>query len=245
MKNKRTSAFIIVILILAAAVVLFALFGRGGGVETPPVVLPTSALNPGAEATSPSGGGVSTAEVTPETVQAAIATLNRAESYSRTVTVENFWAAGSGSQTLLVRQSGANLRIRVEQDGKNILLVSGGSLYIWYDDDIASVYIGSFQDNAADEWIRCLTYEDMLDLPVSDISNAGYTEYAGESCVFAEYKSGSLGYRSIVYVSVATGLLMGAETHDGDFLTYRMTSATPDMSAPDESLFDPPVPPVS
>lgn len=41
--------------------------------------------------------GLNVVEVTPETVQTAIATLHRPEAYRRTITVEQFWSTGSAT----------------------------------------------------------------------------------------------------------------------------------------------------
>jgi len=243
-KSRKTNFLMIAIIVLVAAVVFFALFGNGGSVETASVILPTpivSSDDPNSEGDGE--GELALAEVTPWTVQTTIGTLDRAESYSRTVTVEEFWDGGSSSTELSAWTSGGSTLIRLDTDDRieNILL-RDGTLYIWYEGS-QDLYSASPEDTGAaqaDGWLRCLTYEDLLDLPVSSITDAGYTDYAGESCIFAEYYSGEFGYRNIVYVSVNTGLLMGAETYDGDTLTYRMISGTPDLSVPDESLLRPP-----
>jgi len=243
-KSRKTNFLMIAIIVIVAAVVLFALFGNGGSVETASVILPTpivSSENPDSEGSD--GDELALAEVTPWTVQSVISRLSRTESYSRTVTVEEFWDGGSSSTELSAWTSGGSTLIRLDVGGtiENILL-SDGTLYIWYEGS-QDLYSASPEDTGAaqaDGWLRCLTYEDLLDLPVSSITDAGYTDYEGESCIFAEYYSGEFGYRSVVYVSVNTGLLMGAETYDGDTLTYRMTAGALDLSAPDENMLHPP-----
>ena len=60
------------------------------------VVLPDTSTSAGDSAEQTSGGSaIQVVEVTPETVQAAIATLHRPEAYSRSVTVEYLWNGGS------------------------------------------------------------------------------------------------------------------------------------------------------
>ena len=83
----------------------------------------------------------------------------------------------------------------------------------------------------------CINYEELLELPTESILSAGYEQRQGESCILVEYTSGELGYRSLVYISVSNGLLMGAETYDGDTLVYRMSSSEPSLATPDESVF--------
>jgi hypothetical protein len=238
-KTSRTRVFVIVTVVLAAAVVLYALFGRMPSVETASVTLPTPVA--GGESQTSDSEEITLASVSPETVQAVIGTLNRAESYSRTVTVEDFWTGGSSSTELSVWADKQNERIRFDtgDDVKNILL-NDGMLYIWYENTDGVYTAPAGGTNDADTWLNCLTYEDLLALPASAITDAGYQEYAGEPCVYAEYSSGSFGYRNIVYVSVNTGLLMGAETYDGETLVYRMTSGTPELAVPDSKMFLPP-----
>jgi outer membrane lipoprotein-sorting protein len=240
-KNKRTKTFLIVIALLAVAVVLYALLGPGGGVDTPPVVLPTALGGaPSPEGGDSQGSTAALAEVKPSTVQAVVERLSRAESYSRTVTVTDYWQGGESRQTLAEWVNGGSRRIR-GADGKNILLPADGDALVWYDDD-SGIYSGQRAVDDADQWLRCLTYEELLEKPVSDIQDAGYTELNGEMCIYASYRSGAFGYENTVYVSVSTGLLMGAETRDGDTLVYAMESGTPTLSQPEDDYFKSPAP---
>lgn len=242
MKAKRTNIFVIVMIAITAAVVVYALFGHSTSVETARVILPTPAAGGDTHNPANGGSGITLAEVTPKTVQSVISRLSRAGSYYRMVTVEDFWDGGSGLTDLYVWVSGGNTRIRLSRgaDIENILL-RGGQLYIWYD-RADGVYTAPADGSAAeaDSWLRCLTYEALLDLPDTAITDAGYIEYGGESCIYAEYLSETYHYRNVVYVSVDTGLLMGAETYDADTLIYRMTSGSPDISAPDANMFTAP-----
>ena len=92
----------------------------------------------------------------------------------------------------------------------------------------------------ADQWLRCLSYEDLLELPETDIFTASYELYNGESCIYVEYDSGELDYTNCVYISTVTGLLMAAETYDATGLIYSMSSGTVSLSTPDEGMFIPP-----
>ena len=68
---------------------------------------------------------------------------------------------------------------------------------------------------------------------------------AGGPCIYVEYVSGDFGYTSCVYISVSTGLLMGARVYDGEELVYQMTSSAPELSAPSEDMFALPGVPIS
>ena len=50
-------------------------------------------------------------------------------------------------------------------------------------------------------------------------------------------KDPDFDYLDIYYVSLDTGLLVGAEQWDGDTLIYRMTAGEAELSAPSDQLF--------
>ncbi len=233
--SRRSKMLIILLLVLTAAVIAFALFFMGRGVETTPVTLPSPGQSSAAETSMP---GPERVELTSENVAAVLAELTRAESYSGSVTIEDFWDGGSASTQLQVWVSNGRTRVRGERGGspRNIL-VSEGTLYIWYD-NVTGVFSGPWE-GSADEWLRALSYEDVLSLPPEQITGAGYAQLSGEECVYVDYTGGLLGYTYRVYVSVSNGLLMGAEKYDGGSLIYRMF-AEYELSVPDESLFVPP-----
>ena len=164
--------------------------------------------------------------------------LSRVESYSRTVTIEDFWDGGSSSTELDVWADSSRTRIRINLAGgaKNVL-VRDAKLYVWYDTSSAVYENDVMSGSEADEWLRCINYDELLSLPQENILAAGYEQFLGESCIVVEYSSGELGYVNTVYISVSTGLLMGAETYDGETLIYRMSSTKPSLSAPDEAMF--------
>lgn len=235
--SKRSRFIIILLLVLTAAVIVYALFGMDHGVDTPPVELPTAEPTDGTA--GPGSTGQDVVSLTPDTVQAVISMLTRADSYSRTVTVEDYWPGGGSSHELSVWADHGRTRIRAE-DGDSVrnILISGGKLYIWYDYS-QEVYVSDkVEDADADEWLRSISYDELLSLPVSAITNASYEQFGGESCIYAEYVAGEFGYVSCVYISVSSGLLMGARVYDGDELIYQMVSSAPDFSTPNESMFE-------
>lgn len=233
--SKRTRAFIIVLVLLTVGVLGFALFGRGAAVDTPPIILPTESPR-AAETPKPTQSPAT--EVTPETVQAAIKTLVRPDSYSRTVTLEDFWEGGSAVTELEVHISGGSARIIDSASGRNVL-ITGGTLHIWHEGE-PGLFEAPAKENEADLWTRTGTYEELLKLPASEILDAGYDSYEGEHCVWAEYISPTLGYRCVSYISVATGLLAGEVCYDGETVVHRMYASKPELTAPNASLFLPP-----
>ena len=123
-------------------------------------------------------------------------------------------------------------------DQKNILM-RDGSIWIWYDSGSAvfeSSQEGSLKNQ--DEIQGIITYEDILALKPDSILDAGYVEYLGEPCVYAEYRDGSLGYTTRAYISVRSGLLNGAEIYDGDELVYSVESVAYEASLSSEDVFE-------
>lgn len=242
MKKKHGVFFtVLIVLALAAAAGLVWLLAPGTNPETPPVLLPTPPVVSGASS-DPAEDPAADREiaVTPATVQTVIATLSRPGSYARTLYTELFWSGGSRTVELDVWVRGENTRvvIRGGDEEKNILLRSDGT-WIWYS-DAAGAYRGPARSGESDAWQTLLRYEDLLSADPADITDAGYTDYGGERCIFARWRSGELGYESLCYVSVDTGLLMGLQTYDGDILIYSMHSSAPDISTPEDAIFAPP-----
>ncbi|MGI5935205.1 MAG: hypothetical protein ACOX7I_00115 [Oscillospiraceae bacterium] len=236
--KRKVPLLIAVVLAAAVLVLIMSRYGRSIDAATPAVVLPSAVVGENMDQQPDGqGGGAQRAEVTPETVQAVLATISRADSYSRSLTVESFYEGGSSKIALNVWVRGGSVRITETGRGqtKNVLILDD-EVYIWYEDS-SNRYVGSLSQGDADKYQHILTYEDILKLDPEQITDAGYTEYGGESCIFAEYSTGTLGYMYRIYVSVKTGLLMGAESYDGDNVVYRMTSDTPDISTPPEEVF--------
>ena len=227
------AAAVLVIVLVVLAVNLLP----GSAPDTAQVLLPK-------ETSASAWGDADAAEedrvlsVTPETLQSALSTLERAEAYTRTVTAETFWSGGESERSIDVAVSGDRTALTVTDGGKvKHILLTGEEKRIWYDGS-ARVYTGPTAEKDADEYQGILTYEDILSMDVSDILSAGYERYAGEECLFAEYTGGAFGYVSRVWVSMESGLLMGSETYDGEELIFRVSAGAPVLEAPEESAFD-------
>mgnify|MGYP001038492328 CR=1 FL=1 len=223
--KKRTIMAVIIIAVVLLAVVysfflnLFA--------PTPRLELAnpdaSQSLDPVARDSGQSGGVV--VEVTPRTVQSLVASLDRYESYRRTVTVEylsagqslgtvaaQVWVDGGWTRTSAVLSSGV-----VEN-----AVVGDGTLWLWYDNG-PQVYSGPAAEKAADLTQRLPTYEDVLELDKSGITAAGYEERDGQPCVYVEAKT-AMDYTERYWVSVNSGLLVAAETEKGGEVVYAMSA---------------------
>ena len=238
--KRRPSVTVLSIVLLALVALLIILLCAGPWLrlETPPVILPDAVTGQQPEAPADSDL-FHKADVTPETVQAVIASLDRETAYSRTVTVRTYWQDVSSAET--ISEQTLDGCSRLHSGTKNMLIRPDG-LWIWYD-NATGIYHCAAADAGyaqADTWLRTLTYEHVLELPQTAITGAGYMLFNGTACIYAEYTAGELGYLNRIYVGVTTGLLMGCETYDGDTLIYSMTSDAPSLTAPAETLFLPP-----
>lgn len=162
-------------------------------------------------------------EVTPETVQTAVATLRRPDEYRRTVVVERFWKGGSGSTQSVVTACGGWTRVdRVMPNGQVRHTVTDGEVsHIWYDQE-ASVYTVPSGGISADLEQIIPTYEDVLGLDVESIVAADYRVEAGRQCIYVETAENSDGYVRRFWVDLNSGLLAMAETLQHGETVYRM-----------------------
>ena len=239
MKKRGASFYILIVLSLLAVAGLIFLLAPGNGAETPAVILPDAPAPEPSGAAPASDAPAEQIAVTPATVQTVIATLQRADSYSRTLTAETYWSGGKTTETLRVWVRGDRVRIESQTEGGEsvrYVLLSGDEKWVWYSDR-AGVFHGAVRDGDADALQTLLTYEDVLALDPAAISDAGYTVYMETNCIYVRYTDGPFGYIHECYIDVDTGLLIGEQSYDGEKLIYMMRSTAPDISTPDESLF--------
>lgn len=227
--------------VLAIAALLVALMLGGSLNRTAHITLPPSNLpRDPAAGDGASSSGVTVVEITPETVQAAIASLSRPESYGRNMTVEYLWDGGGGTHELYTIVRGPWTRVdRGLPDGNTrISLTNGKETYIWYgydrDAEVTVLPAGEF---SADVEQSIPTYEDILDLPVEDISLADYRPLDALTCIYVETAADEAGYSTRYWVSVENGLLVQAERLLGETVIYRMTSPYVDQTEYDASRF--------
>lgn len=231
----------ITLAVLAVAAVLVALMLGGSLNRTAHITLPPSdpPRDPSAGDAGPSSH-VTVVEITPETVQAAIASLSRPESYGRSMTVEYLWEGGGGAHELYTIVRGPWTRVdRGLPDGSTrISLTNGEETYIWYGyDQDAEVTVLPAGEFSADVEQSIPTYEDILDLPVESILLADYRPLDALTCIYVETAADEAGYSTRYWVSVENGLLVQAERLLGENAVYRMTSLYVDQTEYDASRF--------
>lgn len=230
-ERKRTILAVVIALIVVAA--LLYSFGLNLFSRTPQLDL----ADPDAVESREPGGGDPAAEagipveVTPTTVQSLVAHLSRYESYSRTVSVTYAWGDGQSAPAVVqIWADGGWVRTDTTLSSglTECSIVGDGSLWLWYDDGrddhTPRVYQGPAAEMTADLMQHLPTYENVLELDVSEITAAGYEEREGHPCVYIQAEQGELGYTRRYWISVTNGLLMAAETERDGVLTYSMRS---------------------
>lgn len=173
-------------------------------------------------------------EVTPETVQSVIATLDRPKSYYREISIE-LWA-GEGESALTtaavwVDEGWSRSDVTAPNGRVQHNLVGENRRWIWYDHESTAVELPAEQE-AADLIQRIPTYEDVLELSTREITAAGYEQYGDAECVCVEVEQRELGSRERYWIDVTNGLLVAAERTRDEQLLYRMTASSTESPAP-------------
>ena len=230
-KNRLIITGIVTVLIAAA---IFASFGRRWfAKDLPEIVLPSPDASQGSSSGSSSAQTPSDqlqrVEVTPETVQSIIASLSRQSSYYREVTVETYledgasvssavqvWTDGAWTRTIQPLPSGL---IRSDLIGQELV-------YYWYAGD-ETWRTAPADRGTADIAQHIPTYETVLQLPVSSITATGYEQRGELHCIYVQVQSPVAGYEERYWVSVDSGLLVGAESLEDGRLVYSMAALTP------------------
>lgn len=240
MDNKRVIYMTIGFGVLVAVFML--LLNRSGYRRSGGIVLPESQSDPAGIGDEGENSWLNAVSITPETVHSAVSVLSRPTSYSRSQVVETFWSGGSGQSVSEVYVSGARTRLDTAlPDGsmRHMLVeaASGQTLAgVWYDDETDWTRLRS-QAMTADQAGRMLTYETVQDLPPESIAQADYREAYGEYCIYVETWPDEDGYLDRYWVSVSSGLLIGAERLWQEDVVYRFSATEPVISPQEDNLF--------
>ena len=231
MKNKRIrliSAAFVVLVVLVVALMFANTLQRPASIQ-----LPEESTAPGETAGDASAEDerLTVVSVTPETVQAAIATLSRPEVYRRQLSVQQFWSGGDGTVETTVTVKAPWTRAgRTLADGRvRHTLTDGETTYIWYDRETA-VYTAPAGDITADVEQSIPTDEDILDLPAARIAAADYQVISGVNCIYVETTADDAGYVLRYWVSLDSGLLVAAEKLLEEETVYRMWQTSEEFS---------------
>lgn len=224
--NRIAFGFIVLVLLIVILMIQNSLR------RTSHIVLPEVTTSSGQDTKNPAGSNTLTAiEITPETVQTAIATLTRPVQYARTVTIEQFWNGGSGSYEIQTSVSGNWTRLdRTLSNGHTRhSLTDGITTHIWYDSG-EQVYTGPAGEFSADDEQSIPSYEEILKLPRAEISIANYQTLSQIDCIYVETVRNPAGYILRYWVCVETGLLVAAEKLQNGEKVYQMNALSVNLA---------------
>lgn len=230
MKLTGSKALIAAVSVLILIVVV--LMGVNALRRSTNIILPPE-LGENGETDAGSAGALSTIEVTPETVQKAVATMVRTDKYVRTVTVERLWSGGSDTEKSTVYADGDFIRIDTESTRGDVrhVLSDGATSYIWYGTSSA-YFAGSSGDISGDEEQSIPTYETVLALDTADIAAADYRQLDSEICIYVETGENELGIAERYWISLESGLLIAAEKLQAGETVYRMMALSVSETLP-------------
>lgn len=197
---------------------------------SPSIILPSEKDESAQSGEDGSDDALTVVEIRPDTVQAAVATLTRPETYRREVVVQQFWDSGSGTLENTVTVSGDWTRVdqTLARDRIRHSITNGERTYIWYNSQ-RTVYTAEAGEITADMEQTIPTYEDVLDLPMEEIAAADYQTLSDMNCIYVETAADAAGYVLRYWVSVDTGLLVAAEKQLDGETVYRMWETSADL----------------
>lgn len=220
LEQKNRSVLVIAIAVTVLLAVLVS-FGIPALTDVPEVTLPDLSQEGSGE-----GRDLLPVEVTPETVQDVIATLDRPESYYRELTVTLSWTGGSAASQVKTWADGGYTKTSVTAAGVTQQRIVGeGKLYLWYGGD-QTWQESSQSDDGGDLAQRIPTYEDVLALDKDKINAARYEIKNDRDCIYVEVRDETLNTLDGYWIETATGLLWAAETREGERTVYEMTGGT-------------------
>lgn len=248
-RNKRLFVAFSITMILVVA--MFTSLGRSLlALSTPSVVLPSLSTSTGETQEQMGGGSLYRIEVTPKTVQSVITALQSEESYGRTLTTTLFWGEDffttqaevfyrKGLTSVVKTLPSSVVRHDFIVDREVDLNETGEEslVYYWYDN--ATTYLTMPSHSYSADLAQSIpSYKTVLNLGVESIQQANYQTKEGVSCIYVEATPPPLYYTERYWISTETGLLVGAETYEGDKLIYRLEGYTPITSPlPDSYVF--------
>lgn len=241
--NKRLFIAFSITMILIVA--MFTSLGRSLlSLSTPSVILPTLSTSSGETQEQTSSSSLYRIEVTPKTVQSVITALQSESSYSREISTTLFWPNGSfTTEAQVFYDNGRTKVVKTLPSGdvrhdliidadkflleeENQTLLPESAVYYWYDDGNTYLSIPS-ERYTADLAQSIPTYQNVLNLGVESIHQANFQIKEGISCIYVEATPAPLFYTERYWISTETGLLVGAETYEGDKVIYRFDGYAP------------------
>lgn len=168
-------------------------------------------------------------EVDKSNIKLIIEALQRPETYHISANSTIYYSGGQSSMAAEGYIYGSTSRTIVYGDGtRQNCLIDGEIVYIW-PEGLATYYSGKKGDFSEDDYIYIPTYEKILSFEDDAILNADYSLYNDRYCLYVEVYEELSGYRSLYYISVENGLLIGAQSFEGEELVYSLSCDVLDM----------------
>lgn len=230
-------------LVGVAVLVLFITalaFSLGNG-STAPVLLPTEAPDstPDASVSGDEQVFQNVLTITPENVQAAIASLERSTDYfAQIMTNLN---APNGNREVLVSiwvQDTLTHSIITHSNYTKHIFTDGGEYWIWYSDDTDTAFHGksALEGTSLAESLNGLPdYSEILELEPESIKEAAYAEYRGSPCIMvaAETDGGENEY----IIDTKLGLLIGYTRRENGEEIYTLSADVNSPGDPSSDVF--------
>ena len=230
--------------LIIALVLLFALFFVPGA-GTPRVRLADPGPGPGTEG-GPADHLAMGVEITTENVQAVIATLQRAATYTREIRQTHYWNDGQSSGERTAEIWVTPRALRVDWDDNESMVITADTYHLWFEGGPiitrpVTEGLGESLAQILDQFQGIPSYETVLALDTDQIISAGYTERVldGElrPVIYVAAPTGALGYVDFFYICLTTGLLIEVTTFDGEIPIYRLETLRLTIGPPDAEAF--------
>ena len=171
-------------------------------------------------------------------IKKLIGAMQRPESYHLVVGTTLYYSGGQTTTGADGYISGGRYKSVVYDaaGGARHCLICGEDAYIW-NQSSSDVYIGKAGSFTGDNSLWIPTYELLLELEDDNILAADYALYGDQYCLAVESRDGLSGNRVLYYISVEHGLLVGAQSFEGDTLVYAMTAEVLPLSEDPDVIF--------
>lgn len=240
MKKHLFTIAVVVMAAAAAAVTMLIMLLDDG--ETAPVELPPAAVetDSGAAASGGEDSAQGVIEITPQNVQAVIASLERETDYF--VQMSTKLTAENGTRETLISmwvRGGMTRTVITEADRVKNILTKGREFWIWYADAPNAVFSGQAETDSAAlaEALNGIPdYTTVLALPTDEIIQAGYEPLGDTPCIRV-LASGGDGAEDEYNISVADGLLAGYTRYENGAEVFALRCEYLQLSPDDGGVF--------
>ncbi|MBQ1251057.1 MAG: hypothetical protein IIY00_05615 [Clostridia bacterium] len=159
-------------------------------------------------------------------IKKLIGAMQRPESYHLVVGTTLYHSGGQTTTGADGYVSGGRYKSVVYDavgGGARHCLIYGEDAYIWSQSS-PGVFAGKAGSFTGDNSLWIPTYELLLELEDDAVLSADYALYGDEYCLAVETLDPLSGNRILYYISVEHGLLVGAQSFEGETLVYALTA---------------------